>query len=1720
MKILKPRLLRKLVASAVLVPLAFAIPVPAFAAGSFVAVSLSQQTGTAPFDADNNAGHDSSPTNNIVRTNDTVTYGIEVTAGVSKVPDTTIHLYVPKGEEVEALPPYCLPGSSISPALPEPSADLTADSWKALTAQTAKCVIGDLPAASTQAFKIVSKVRPEVPHGTRLSASRAVVKSGSTSMITNYVSHQVSAKASYDMSVGMSTTPNGARMWGPSQDGCPTPTGDKATESCYNSKYLAFMLSVPVGGKGNTPLKGDFTYSIDLSARGVYGEGITKTAAWKAAGTTAEEKFRPVLEPKYNFCLTRTYAYYGPHTGTGATPYRNDTVRNSGTTRCNYNDKTGLLTVRVSGADTTAWTYPTRTADGGQLPVDRAIVYTQSLNVSVKLAAIKAIGTKAANAAVWDLPQTIRVSEIQATSLNGDKVVSSAFTKNWNNHKTTNISAREGVGWGSSWNGVPGTRGNTEPRAFNPDWAQWVGLPGQGSKYSGDGVLLDNQVGIVGSLANFQTVKDGTSTQQCHTWDNSHLWLAAGDYAGYEGEYNTGYFQSIPSDGKAVWISGQTSYTGGADSRIEVQYGSGTPGSAAESSCANADSPSGWFDDPAKVPGNDPAEAAKGNYTAVNRVRALFYQPEAGTSWVNISMALRYNGTLEIGQTLPFWATAKVGLDFTNIKDAFAAWNPNDSTYSPGATSEDPQTGAHGGRALVGGAVARLGAEVKSRDGKWSSSTPAYTSGENVDFRFTPTVNTPIDTDLTFPTALEACLPEGIRYASASVTPGYAERVPAGQKRGIDLECVPGETYVSWELGRQQANTPIEPIVLTTKISDYQADGQVSIRGSVTVEGDPSPANVREATAGISVISASGTIVINEAASSIVELNADKSMINPRDLQWKFGIINRNSPADVYNIDVVEVLPRNGYGGSSFTGSFALDAVKVVTGDHVTVKYTTKPDLVMKADNLPNTVESDWKTLTASTPLANVTGLRVQRPGILDSGKRVEVSVSAVPLANHAGDIYEIETSGRADGALERAVRSLDEITVVESLIGDTLWTDLDADGIQGDTEKGLPGYKVSLTGSDYRGNEISPRTATTDKDGKFLFDGLASGNYEVDFGKAALNADKWQLTGKRAGDRTNDSAADPDTGIAQVALSRAHRNLNVDAGVTTRISMAVQTVVKGRNGKDPVYVSPLEKFTYVFTIENTGDQPLTSTTSTFQVKEGVTVSNVAPAKGSTVPAGFTAAVSSDDTVSAIGKLQPGEKAQYEFVGTVDKSAPDTREVKSTTTGKGTWTFGTTQATCAETCSESVIVAYPHVKLISELIAPKPDRTNLRIDDPNGDDGDDVGYRYSVINTGKIPITGLKVAADSQYKNTLVTDNPAAAQVGATNTAPLLPGKTRSMGTSKHRITQDDVDWGAIDFRATADAVSSASGFKAKQSALVDEHSIDQHESLALASTITDDSGDGTAQKDEDLIFRYRLVNTGNVTLKDIDVQDALDKIDAEGITKLKLASEHDFDGMLAPKEMVTFLSTEYRITAADLAFGSVESVSTGHSKTRRDLEVESNKAQALISTPSLDGLDLVKRVKDQDGDGFAKLTEQLTYTFTLTNNGDRSLHSVKLGDEMLEKAKLFDTVQGDFDGTLKPRESITFEAPPYVVKPSDITKLSVTNVATASGVDSEGRDRTSNESTVTIPTATGTVIIETGSGAGVEQMGPMNKGQVIGSLLILAGFLLTGMLMFRKRKD
>ena len=173
-----------------------------------------------------------------------------------------------------------------------------------------------------------------------------------------------------------------------------------------------------------------------------------------------------------------------------------------------------------------------------------------------------------------------------------------------------------------------------------------------------------------------------------------------------------------------------------------------------------------------------------------------------------------------------------------------------------------------------------------------------------------------------------------------------------------------------------------------------------------------------------------------------------------------------------------------------------------------------------------------------------------------------------------------------ATGAAGLNDYTLDFGFVPAASVGDLVWYDTDKDGIQGAGEGGVSGVRVIL--NDTGGNEVT-RT-TTDANGKYLFTGLAPGDYVVVFDTTTLPSGFGVTTKNASGSTVSDgSDADGTTGATTtINLSAGESDLTWDMGISATAKPAIAKLSITKQTRT-TRAHPGQKVTFVLRVKNTG---------------------------------------------------------------------------------------------------------------------------------------------------------------------------------------------------------------------------------------------------------------------------------------------------------------------------------------------------------------------------------------------------------------------------------------------------------------------------------------------------------------------------------------------------
>ena len=448
-----------------------------------------------------------------------------------------------------------------------------------------------------------------------------------------------------------------------------------------------------------------------------------------------------------------------------------------------------------------------------------------------------------------------------------------------------------------------------------------------------------------------------------------------------------------------------------------------------------------------------------------------------------------------------------------------------------------------------------------------------------------------------------------------------------------------------------------------------------------------------------------------------------------------------------------------------------------------------------------------------------------------------------------------------------------------------------------------------------------------------------------------------------------------------------------------------------------PHNLAPGDVITYNITVTNTGNVTLTNIT--------VTDSNANIISG-----------------SPIASLAPGDSANVTATHTVTQQDIDSGQIMNSATGSTSYNGGNVTDLSDDADPNSPGGDDdPTITFIGQNTALEVTKDDqLAYTPQNLSVGDVVTYLITIKNIGNVTLNNIHV-----------TDNNANIQ-GNTLIASLDPGQIATL-TATHTVTQADIDAGQIVNTAVATVnlggvqitdlsddtdVSSPSGN--------DDPTITHIRQLPEITVTKDDHLPYTAQNlsvGDVISYQIEVTNTGNVTLPVINLVDN----NANIISGTPIQN-------LAPGS-TALVNATHTVTQADINAGKVENSAVASSEfnglTYTDVSDDTdpdsptgdddNTITHIIQNPSI--------VVTKD-DGLSYLSQNLhvgdiiTYTITVTNNGNVDLHNIRVLDDnaSISGLNIIPNLSVGQSASLTATHTVTLE---------DINNGQVSNSATAS---------------------------------------------------------------------
>lgn len=318
--------------------------------------------------------------------------------------------------------------------------------------------------------------------------------------------------------------------------------------------------------------------------------------------------------------------------------------------------------------------------------------------------------------------------------------------------------------------------------------------------------------------------------------------------------------------------------------------------------------------------------------------------------------------------------------------------------------------------------------------------------------------------------------------------------------------------------------------------------------------------------------------------------------------------------------------------------------------------------------------------------------------------------------------------------------------------------------------------------------------------------------------------------------------------------------------------------------------------------------------------------------------------------------------------------------------------------------------------------------------------GDIISYKFVILNSGNIPLRDIHFQDDHELLELTWDREPENAELG--------PGE-KIEGHASYRLSQSDIDTGSVLNKANVTAVGGNNKTVSDQAE--DTTVIETSPAILLMKTtptavLTD------VQAGDEIIWNFELKNTGGNTLENVQIIDHL-----EGVSEITYDWQGSSDsgtgiGLLSPGETVSAVAT-YRLTGNDIISKEITNTATGKGTDPKGTDVTSD-ASAKVKIKYDPALKIEKDAEPSDYTG-AKAGDMITYTLSLTNDGNVDLNEVELVD-LKEGVVVKEYSWPTREGFLAVGETVTAIAE-YILTQEDIDATTLENEASGKGQAPDG---------------------------------------------------------------
>lgn len=323
--------------------------------------------------------------------------------------------------------------------------------------------------------------------------------------------------------------------------------------------------------------------------------------------------------------------------------------------------------------------------------------------------------------------------------------------------------------------------------------------------------------------------------------------------------------------------------------------------------------------------------------------------------------------------------------------------------------------------------------------------------------------------------------------------------------------------------------------------------------------------------------------------------------------------------------------------------------------------------------------------------------------------------------------------------------------------------------------------------------------------------------------------------------------------------------------------------------------------------------------------------------------------------------------------------------------------------------------------------------------------GEQITYHFLVSNTGNVTVEGVGITEGTFTGSGSLSD--------ITCPTTTLAPQAQLDCTATYILTQADIDGGSISNTATATGTAPGATPVSSQPSTVSTPAIAEP-----VLTLTKSASTTTvAAPGDEITYSFLVANTGNVTVTELAIDEtsfsgsgALSAIDCSAAT-------------LVPAQQTTCTAT-YSVTQADIDAGSVTNSAEATAVAPDDSAVRSATSSASVTATRSPALEVTKTATPTTVDAAGQTVD---YEFTVSNTGNATLTGIAIDDSDFTGSGTLSAVSCPAV-PLAPGDELSCSAS-YTITQADMDAGSVSNTATATGLDSEGATVTSEPSQATV---------------------------------------------------